>query len=182
MSFAPRARSWRRVLTILFGAATLALALGTSVTAADMITGRHIQNGSLTGLDLRNRTTTGADIRDGSLTPADYAGVVQGPRGPLGPPGAAGPLGPPGIRDLSYPVSPPVRTTPGSASHGTAVCPVGSAPIAGGFATDGDPAGMVVTESEPAGLAKNLGWRTYVTNEGPTALVGYAWAVCALPG
>ena len=55
--------------------ATVALfaALGGPATAATLLTGKDIKNGSLTGADLQDEALTGADVKDGSLTAADLA-------------------------------------------------------------------------------------------------------------
>jgi hypothetical protein len=53
---------------------------GSSATAASLITGKQIKDGSVTGKDVRNR----------SLTPADFLGSVRGKPGPQGPAGRQG--------------------------------------------------------------------------------------------
>ncbi len=176
----PRARRWRGVLTALLGAGALVLVLGTSVTAAGLITGTQVKDGTVTGRDLRDGSATGLDVRDGSLTPADFAGTVEGPRGPAGLPGPAGPVGPRGVRALGYYVSGQVRVTPQAAGSGTAVCPEGALPMSGGFATAGGPGLVQIWETAPFPVGKSWGWRTDVTNDGSTDIVGYAWVVCAL--
>jgi hypothetical protein len=54
-----------------------------SATAASLITGKQVKNGSLTGLDVKDR----------SLTARDFKGSLRGPVGPAGTPGAAGATG-----------------------------------------------------------------------------------------
>lgn len=61
------------------------LAMAGSATAAKVITGKQIKDG----------TVTGKDVKDGSLTSKDFNGPV-GERGPQGPAGAQGPAGPAG--------------------------------------------------------------------------------------
>jgi hypothetical protein len=68
----------------------LVLALAGGATAATLITGKQVRNGSLTGLD----------IKDKSLTAKDFKGALRGPKGtpgqtgPAGAPGQTGPAGP----------------------------------------------------------------------------------------
>ena len=75
-----------KVVAAFFGGVVLASSV--SATAATLITGRQIKDG----------TVTGADIRNGSLTGLDFArGTLRiGPRGPVGPAGAPGAKGDPG--------------------------------------------------------------------------------------
>lgn len=90
----------RAVRLVLIGIALGALAVGGSATAARLLTGKDIRNGSLTGADVRDGSLTARDLRPGSLPSGS-----RGPAGPAGPaglqgapgtPGAAGPAGPPG--------------------------------------------------------------------------------------
>lgn len=66
----------------------LAVAAAGTATAASLLTGANIKDGSITG----------KDIKDKSITAQDVKGVAgpQGPRGLAGAPGAAGPAGPAG--------------------------------------------------------------------------------------
>jgi hypothetical protein len=70
----------------------LFVALGGSATAALLVTGKNVKNGSLTGADIKNNSVASADVKDGALLAKDFK------RGqlPAGPPGAAGPAGPQG--------------------------------------------------------------------------------------
>jgi hypothetical protein len=70
--------------------ATLALfvALGGSATAALVITGKNVKNGSLTGSDLKNGSVGSVDVKDNTLLAKDFkAGQI--PAGPQGPPGTS---------------------------------------------------------------------------------------------
>jgi hypothetical protein len=79
----------RSIRTVAIAAAAAALAGGTSATAANLITGRSVKDGTLTG----------KDIKDRSLTARDFKGSIQsGSAGPTGPTGPAGPAGPQGER------------------------------------------------------------------------------------
>lgn len=91
--------------------AAVVLSTVTSATAAYVITGANIKDGTVTSADIRNGTLTGTDVRDGYLTGTDIrngsltladlaAGTVRtgaaGPQGPQGPKGATGDTGPQG--------------------------------------------------------------------------------------
>jgi hypothetical protein len=58
----------------------LVFALAGGATAATLITGKQVKNGSLTGVDVKDR----------SLTAKDFKGSLRGPTGPSGLPGPAG--------------------------------------------------------------------------------------------
>ncbi|WP_320671555.1 hypothetical protein [Patulibacter defluvii] len=103
----------RNRLLALVTALGLVLALGGTATAAKLITGGQIKDGSITGKDVRNSSITGADVKSRSLSasdlslaarkslrgqtgPAGPAGPAGGPKGDPGPAGPAGPAGPQG--------------------------------------------------------------------------------------
>jgi hypothetical protein len=76
----------------------LFVALGGSATAAVLITGKQVKNGSLTGTDLKNNSVGSVDVKDGDLLAKDFkAGQLvagaPGPQGPQGPKGEAGAAG-----------------------------------------------------------------------------------------
>jgi hypothetical protein len=68
----------------------LVLALAGGATAATLITGAQIKNGSITGRDVKDKSLTAKDFK-GSLRGADGP---QGATGPTGAPGQIGPAGP----------------------------------------------------------------------------------------
>jgi hypothetical protein len=68
--------------------AAVVLASVGSATAARLITGKQIKDGSITSRDVKNGSLTKADFKSGQL------GV--GPQGPQGQPGGPGPEGAPG--------------------------------------------------------------------------------------
>ena len=82
----------------------LFVALGGSATAAVLITGKQVKNGSLTGVDVKNSSLTGGDlknnsvgnldIKDGDLLAKDFKPGQL----PAGPPGPQGQQGEPGIK------------------------------------------------------------------------------------
>jgi hypothetical protein len=110
--------------------AVVSLLLGAgSVTAARLLDGGDIRNGSLTG----------ADVRAKSLTKADFRGSVRGPRGAQGPQGPPGPPGPPGTSALGKLIrveEPLQRISPGSGiAEATVECPAGYGVVSGGVAS-----------------------------------------------
>lgn len=96
--------------------ASLALfvALGGSATAATLITGGKIKDGTITGKDVKNSTLTGAKVKNGSLGSSDLStaarGSLKGAKGDTGPAGPTGPAGAPGAQGPRGIVSPRVQT------------------------------------------------------------------------
>ena len=84
----------------------LSIALGGTASAAVLITGKEVKDGSLSGRDIANRSLTGLDVRDRSLTPLDFNGSVQGPAGAAGPQGPKGDGGQQGPAGASGPQGP----------------------------------------------------------------------------
>jgi hypothetical protein len=68
----------------------LCSALGGSATAALVVTGSTVKDGSLTGKDVRNRSLGTRDLS------ANAVGALRGQQGPAGPPGLQGLKGDPG--------------------------------------------------------------------------------------
>jgi hypothetical protein len=56
---------------VLAGCTALALSAATGATAATLITGKQIKDGTVTGADLKNGTVKSADIGDGTVTGTD---------------------------------------------------------------------------------------------------------------
>ncbi|HYI35230.1 MAG TPA: hypothetical protein VEX39_01380 [Thermoleophilaceae bacterium] len=89
--------------------ASLALfvALGGSATAATLITGAKVKNGTLTGKDLKRSSLTGTQVKNGSLTASDLSkrslGSLKGATGATGATGAAGAKGAPGSQGVQGP-------------------------------------------------------------------------------
>jgi len=85
-----RIRISRPSPAMLVAVAALFVALGGTATAALVITGHNVRNGSLSGHDVRNGSLSGHDIRNGtvragdvkngSLTSADLKPGTLGPR------------------------------------------------------------------------------------------------------
>lgn len=89
--------------------ASLALfvALGGSATAATLITGAKVKNGTLTGKDLKRSSLTGTQVKNGSLTASDLSrkslGSLKGAKGDTGPAGPAGARGATGAQGVQGP-------------------------------------------------------------------------------
>jgi hypothetical protein len=82
------ARFSRRSLpALVLAAVVVVVALAGASTAAKMITGKQIKNGTVTtkdiknnnlkGVDVKNGSLTGADVKDGSLASADLAASAK---------------------------------------------------------------------------------------------------------
>ena len=83
----------------------LVLATGGTATAAKVLTGKSVKNGSLTGADFKN-----GSVRTADLSPAARA-ALRGVAGARGPAGAAGPSGPAGAKGANGPAGPPGAAT-----------------------------------------------------------------------
>jgi hypothetical protein len=162
-------------------------AAGAATSAAHLITGKDVKNGSLTG----------ADIKDGSLRAGDLARglAVRGATGPAGPAGAMGAKGAKG--DPGAPGTSGLVTVSATSASDSAIykqvavtCPAGKTAISGGSsqAASTQPAPLAVTSSQPAkngveagaGQTPN-GWFAAVNEE--SAFTGTwtvtVYAVCA---
>jgi len=160
----------RPTALIAVAAVTTLVGFGGSATAAALVTGRQIKDGTITSADIRNDSLTGVDVRDDSLTQADFFDLVAGPTGPKGDPG---PAGTPGSSGLSYQVA--GFTVPKKEALGLNVlCPDGTEVISGG----GSNTGLgELTGSAPRD-ADGTGWSIYVRNPSDRAISIYAWALC----
>jgi hypothetical protein len=92
----------RARLTYANVVATLALfiALGSGATAAVVISGRNVKDGSLTGKDIKNNSVASTDVKNGSLVGKDFkhGQLPGGATGPTGAIGATGDAGAPGAK------------------------------------------------------------------------------------
>ena len=183
----------------------LSIALGGTASAAVLITGKQVKDGSVSARDITNRSLTGLDVKDKSLTPLDFNGSVEGPTGPTGPAGPAGAAGPQGLKGdrgeqgpagasgPTGPIGPTGARGPSGVSgwhYNTAVryikgdgnwdgwdvdCPAGKA--LGGGVSISSPYYSQVLETSPAG--QGTGWHVAVRNDGSATFSAYAWVICA---
>jgi hypothetical protein len=154
---------------------------GGTATAAQLITGDDVKNGSLTNADIKNESLThrdveneslvSGDIRDGAVRNKDLSRWVQkrldrrvrtgaaGPQGPAGPKGADGQDGAPGYESIGPPMAPwKVDTDPANREVGfhdiTVNCPPGKVAISGGVEATNNQMMQLVTVhgSHPAAI------------------------------
>jgi hypothetical protein len=168
-----------RVRFVVLAVVVLLVAMTGSATAARLITGRQIKDGSVTGRDVHNGSLTGGDVRNGSLSADEFEGSLTGAPGPAGPQGPAGPAGPAGANGVSgyeYVIADVIIPRLGSA-HQDAVCPVGKRAVGGGMSSSSP---VVVRLLESAPLNSGLGWTAGMANSSGSAVTGYVWAVCVV--
>lgn len=79
--------------TPIIAALVCVLALGGTATAAKLITGKSVKNGSLTGKDIKNRSVKAKDISKGAKSALRGPKGAKGDAGPAGPKGATGATG-----------------------------------------------------------------------------------------
>jgi hypothetical protein len=134
-------------MPVLLAVVLDALLAGTA-TAAHMITGAQIKNGSVTG----------RDVKDKSLTAADFKGSVAGETGPQGPIGPQGVTGAQGATGSAGPTGPKGAT--------------GDLGVTGptGVAGPTGPTGPTSTVSGPTGVTGPTGATSTVS--GPTGGTG----------
>jgi hypothetical protein len=158
----------------------LFVALGSSATAAVLITGKNVKNGSLTGADIKNSSLGSGDVKDGRLLAKDFkrGQLPAGPQGRPGATGAAGPAGPAGPRGATGATTVVVRSAVGSdAYQGVASCQPGERATGGGVVPNGGGA-TYVYQSRPAETSGTpTGWYGYMT--GGTGVTVYV--ICASP-
>ena len=94
----------------LIAVLAVVLAMGGSATAAAMITGEHVEDGSLTGKDVKNRSLRLKDFRKSDTANLRGPAGKQGPAGPAGSVGQTGPTGPVGPPGASAYAPPPAGT------------------------------------------------------------------------
>jgi hypothetical protein len=161
-------------------------AAGAAESAAHVITGRGVKNGSLTGADIKDHSLHAADLAHGL--------AVRGATGPAGATGAAGAkgdrgtAGSPGVSGLQIVSSTSVTVSTGYKQQAV-TCPAGKTPISGGAteAASSQPAQLALVASQPAknGSAASAGdtpdgWFVAMNNGTFTGSWNVtAYAVCA---
>lgn len=64
-------RTARRLAVLVLAALVVVLSVAGSATAAKLVTGKQIRNGSVAGIDIRNGSLTGTDLENGTVGTAD---------------------------------------------------------------------------------------------------------------
>ena len=152
--------------------AVLALIIGFagSATAAVVVTGKQIKDGTVTTADLQDTSLESVDVKDESLTQADFFDTVAGPAGPKGDQGPPGQDGTSGLVYMVEGVNVAKRTT----RIVTATCPPLTHVVAGGGSNTGRARLVETTPTDAFGE----GWRVIYRNTTDTAVGAYAWALC----
>ena len=152
--------------------AVLALMIGFagSATAAVVVTGKQIKDGTVTTADIKNGTLESLDVKDESLTQADFFETVAGPAGPKGDTGAPGTNGTSGLVYIVEGADVGKRST----RIVTATCPPGTHAVSGGGSNTGR--GHLVETTPTNSFGE--GWRVIYRNTTDTAISAYAWALC----
>jgi hypothetical protein len=171
----------RVTLKILVGVvAAVLLVGGAGATAATLITGKQIKDGTITGKDVKDKSLTAKDFKGSVQGPAG----AQGPGGPQGPQGPGGPQGPAGRLGIASVETVHGADVPANSGHvqATVLCPAGETAISGGVVAAGGDA--VLTDSYPISQASpsRSGWLVIARNIGGFADTVHAVAVCATLG
>lgn len=193
---ARRPRPGRATILVAFLAGILIASAGTA-TAAKLITGKQIKDGTITQKDLSKAVQ--AQLKKAGLPgPAGAAGP-QGLKGDAGPKGETGPAGAAGATGLSGVEVKVVTQTinSGSTGAGTVVCPVGKVVLGGGVTVAGGSAGTSFVQrnapsrvtfdagGNPVGFSTPVdgqpanGWEFQAVNQSGAQRQVNGYAVCA---
>lgn len=145
----------------------LALAVAGTATAAKLITGRDIKDGSIGLADFSKSAKKGLTGKAGAQGPAGPAGAA----GSAGPAGATGPAGPQSIATVVRGVT--VTVASGRAATGEARCPAGMIALSGSV----NHWAMIPGVDQPA--ADGAGWTGVVYNDGSRTSTFDVIVVCA---
>ena len=153
----------------------LVIATAGTATAAKLITGKSIKDGSLTLKDFKKSEIAKLRGRQG---PSGAPGATGAPglRGLTGQQGTPGLVGL--VEVLSESVSAPANTTTG----GFAKCPTGKTPISGGFFTSGPTINVVDSRAgrQDGTTGPRDGWSISMSNPiGAPGTTYKAYAICA---
>ena len=160
---------------------------GGSATAAKLITGKQIKNGSIKSADIGDGAVTSGDIRNGSIRAGDLApgatsniansvSAPPGPAGPAGPAGAVGPTGPAGpagSTGIAEIVT--AEATDFNAGEAVANCPRGTRPVSGG-GIDLTPGGAIIASGATLDDNGRLGWAVISSDFGEVTAFAYCSA------
>lgn len=90
----------RTAFAVLVAALALVVSAGAGATAAKLITGKQIKDGTIMSSDIKNRTVKVKDISTKAKAKLKGASGPAGPRGATGATGPAGPAGSTGLPGL----------------------------------------------------------------------------------
>lgn len=166
-------RTTRRTPVLLLAVVALLVGIAGTATAAKLITGAQIQDGSVTGKDVKNGSLTKRDLT-GSLRGETGPPGPEGPAGPAGPAGSVGPQGRPGVSGLTYPTVARVITADKSESW-SVPCPAGKKAVGGGVSSVH---AFRTTIRQSAPLNDGAGWTVIFHNGNGYTVTAYAWAAC----
>ncbi len=172
--------------TALVTGAAIVVASAASATAATVITGADIKDGTVTDRDIQNGSLRGPDVQDRSLGSDKLSAKAiaslrgnRGPRGARGVRGARGARGPEGPAPRATYEKQEAKIKPGGVATVKATCPDGFEPSGGGFL---DASGRLkIVGSYPISSAADQkpGWIVSVGNPDPAEQTVTAYAVCA---
>jgi hypothetical protein len=153
----------------------LVIATAGTATAAKLITGKSIKDGSLTLKDFKKSEI--AKLR-GKQGPPGTAGVTGAP----GSPGLTGQPGTPGLIGLVEVLSESVMAPANTTTGGFAKCPTGKTPISGGHFTSGPTINLVDSRAgrQDGMSGPRDGWSISMSNPiGAPGTTYKAYAICA---
>lgn len=153
--------------------AALVIAAGGTATAATLITGAQIKDGTVTTADIKNGTIRVADLSAAAVNALRGAPGVNGLNGVNGAPGPQGPKGLIDPSKLQIVTGPDVLTNPGDVTLATADCPAGARATGGGFFSSIDSIG--------GDLPGFSSWTVLVANQTSIPITVNAYAVCVMP-
>jgi hypothetical protein len=153
------------------------LASAGGATAASLITGKQIRNGSITSADIRNRSLSTSDLSARTVDQLSDPGPrglpgAPGPQGPAGAQGPAGPAGPTGASGVAEIVT--AQSTNYADGAARADCPSGTRPISGG-GIDLTPTGAIIASGATLADGK-LGWGIISSDVGEVTAFVYCSA------
>jgi hypothetical protein len=191
--------SGRTTILVAFLAGILLASAGTA-TAAKLITGKQIKDGTISAKDL-SKAVQAQLTKAGMAGPKGDTGSVgpagdAGPAGSAGPRGDPGPTGAPGLSGVEVKViAQPLNS--GATAAGTVICPRGKVVLGGGVTIAGgsagtsyiqrnapskvgfDPSGSPLSFSNPVDGEQANGWEFQTVNQSGAQRQLRAYAVCA---
>ena len=124
----------RPVPALMVAVLAIIVSVSASASAALIITGKQIKNGTVTTKDVKDGNLKTNDFSASALNVLKGATGPAGPAGATGPAGAVGPAGATGAAGVSgyQTVYNTANIPAGTAGTATATCPAGKKPVGGG--------------------------------------------------